>query len=723
MTQAIGQAGRSPTGTPARLPDASGFVERDGARVYWESFGRAEPTLLLLPPWSIVHSRCWKLQVPYLSRHFKVVTFDGRGNGLSDRPSEPTAYMDSEFVEDAAAVLDAAGAEAAVVVGLSAGGRYALEFAERYPERTLGLVSIAGRLLFDEPSTLYGDAGAFLKKRDTYEGWQKVNVHYWLRDWPGFVQFWFEQMFCEPHSTKQTEDAVAWGCDTDGETILQTSPAIQLADEELTRRLCAAVGDKPLLVIHGTDDRIVPFEWGVRAAELTGGELVAFDGSGHGPHAREPVQVNLLIRAFVERACGSPRRDSRVWRRVSARPQRALFVSSPIGLGHAWRDICVADELRRRVPGLEVEWLAQDPVTTVLRERGESIHPASASLASESDHVDREAGEHDLHAFQVLRRMDEILCANFMVFHDLVEQEHFDVWVGDEAWELDHFLHENPELKTSPFVWMSDFVGYLPMPDGGEREAFLTADYNAEMIEHVERLPRVRDLAVYFGGADDLVPDTFGPGLPPIRDWTAGHFQLVGHSPGFDPASLPSRSALRAELGWEPDELVCVVSVGGSGVGGPLLRRVVDALPLARERVPGLRMIAVTGPRIDPAAIPPADGLEVLGYVHELRRHLAACDVAVVQQGLTTSMELVATGRPFLSLPLAHHFEQRFHVRHRLNRHGARDWLDWADATPEAIGNAIVRLVGTEPEYRPVPRDAAARAAELISELIGRVAA
>jgi pimeloyl-ACP methyl ester carboxylesterase/predicted glycosyltransferase len=720
VTPTTGQVGRSDTGTPARLPDSDGFVERDGVRVHWESFGNGEPTLLLLPTWSIVHSRCWKAQVPYLSRHFRVVTFDGRGNGLSDRPQDPAAYLDPEFVEDAAAVLDAAAAESAFAIGLSAGGRYALEFGARYPERVRGIVSISGRLLFDAPETAYGKPGEFVEELDTYEGWEKVNGHYWQRDWPGFVEFWITQMFCEPHSTKQIEDTIAWGLDTDADTILQTVAAMLAADEALTRSLCAAVRGTPLLVIHGTEDRIIPFEWGRRVAELADGDFVAFEGSGHGAHAREPVRVNLLIRDFVERHCRASRRGSRAWRRVAARPRRALFVSSPIGLGHVWRDISVADELRRQVPGLEVHWLAEEPVTTVLRERGEEIHPASASLASESDHVDREAGEHDLHAFQMLRRMDEILCANFMVFHDLVRDETFDVWVGDEAWDIDHFLHENPELKTSPFVWMTDFVGYLPMPDGGDREAFLTADYNAEMIEHVERLPRVRDRAIYFGGADDIVPEAFGPGLPGIREWTSRHYRMAGYAPGFDPAALPSRAELRAELGWEPDERVCVVSVGGSGVGEPLLRRVVDALPLARERVPGLRMVAVTGPRIDPTSLPAAEGLEVLGYVHELRRHLAACDMAVVQQGLTTTMELVACGRPFLSLPLAHHFEQRYHVRHRLDRHGACDWLDWEDATPVAIAGAIERLVGTEPGYAPVPRDAASRAAGWIAELVTR---
>jgi pimeloyl-ACP methyl ester carboxylesterase len=162
VTQAIGQVGRSDTGSPARLPDAHGIVERDGVRVYWESYGHGDPTLLLLPTWSIVHSRIWKAQVPYLSRHFKVVTFDGRGNGLSARPSDAAAYMDDEFVEDAAAVLDAAGSEKAFLVGLSAGGRYALALAARYPERVRGIVDIAGRLMFDVPPSPFENAEHFL---------------------------------------------------------------------------------------------------------------------------------------------------------------------------------------------------------------------------------------------------------------------------------------------------------------------------------------------------------------------------------------------------------------------------------------------------------------------------------------------------------------------------------------------------------------------------------
>ena len=72
--------------TRARYPDESGYAERGGVKLHYEVYGSGGPAILLLPTWSIVHSRHWKMQIPYLARHGRVVTFDGRGNGRSDRP-------------------------------------------------------------------------------------------------------------------------------------------------------------------------------------------------------------------------------------------------------------------------------------------------------------------------------------------------------------------------------------------------------------------------------------------------------------------------------------------------------------------------------------------------------------------------------------------------------------------------------------------------------------
>ena len=398
-----------------------------------------------------------------------------------------------------------------------------------------------------------------------------------------------------------------------------------------------------------------------------------------------------------------------------------LYVSSPIGLGHARRDLAIAEELRKLRPGLEVHWLAQHPVTELLTRRGELIHPASAFLANESAHFESEAAEHDLHAFQAVRNMDEILISNFMVFADLTELEPFDLWIGDEAWDIDYFLHENPELKRSAYAWMTDFVGWLPMPDGGAAEQALTADYNAEMIEQVGRVPRLRDRAVFVGNAEDVVPDGFGDGLPAIRDWVERNYEFSGYVTGFDPAKFADRDAIRARLGYRPGEKVCVVTVGGSGVGTDLLRRAVAAFPAARRLVPGLRMIVVTGPRIDPESLAAAgrpDGLDVRGYVHDLYQHLAACDLAVVQGGLTTTMELTASRRPFIYIPLRHHFEQNFHVRHRLAQYGAGRCLGYDQTAPEVLAQAIADEIARPVSYRPVEADGAACAAASLAELI-----
>jgi predicted glycosyltransferase len=201
-------------------------------------------------------------------------------------------------------------------------------------------------------------------------------------------------------------------------------------------------------------------------------------------------------------------------------------------------------------------------------------------------------------------------------------------------------------------------------------------------------------------------------------EWVEANYHFAGYVTGFDPARLGDTEALRSELGYHPGERVCIVTVGGSGVGGALLRKVIAAYPLARRAVPELRMIVVAGPRIDPASLPRQDGLDVRAFVPQLYRHLAICDLAIVQGGLSTCMELVANRRPFLYFPLAHHFEQRYHVAHRLDRYQAGRRMDYAGSDPDTIAEAIAAELGRTVDYRPVETDGAARAASLIAELL-----
>jgi pimeloyl-ACP methyl ester carboxylesterase len=286
-------------------PSRDGYVAREGVKVFYEVFGAGEPTVMLLPTWSIIHSRHWKLQVPDLARRHRVVTFDGRGNGRSDRPAEPEAYRAAEFTADALAVMDATGTERAVLVALSLGATWALELGALHPERVAGIVFI-GPALPLVPMSADRLSHSFSRRLDTTDGWAKFNQHYWREHYREFLEFFFSQMFTEPHSTKPIEDTVGWGLETDPETLIATrlgssAQGEPFSDPERAAELATRVRC-PVLVVHGDQDAIRPLVNGAKLAELANGELVTLEGSGHAPHVRDPVKVNLFLRDFIKRS-------------------------------------------------------------------------------------------------------------------------------------------------------------------------------------------------------------------------------------------------------------------------------------------------------------------------------------------------------------------------------------------------------------------------------------
>ncbi len=281
----------------ARYPDVEGFVERDGIRVAYEVYGQGEPTILFAPTWSIVHSRIWKGQIAYFARRHRVITLDARGNGLSDRPPDSRAYAEPQMAADLLATLDATGTDRAVVVSLSLGAQRSLLLAAEHPERVVGLVFLGPSVSLGKGPTRRSTS--FAAQLDAYEGWATYNRHFWRRDYPTFLEFFFSQCFTESHSTKQIEDAVGWGNETDPETLILTQDAVGL-DEKATRRLCAAIRC-PTVVIQGDADAVTGSGRGFALAHaIPSAELVTVSGGGHILNAREPVLVNLLIRDFVE---------------------------------------------------------------------------------------------------------------------------------------------------------------------------------------------------------------------------------------------------------------------------------------------------------------------------------------------------------------------------------------------------------------------------------------
>jgi len=489
----------------------------------------------------------------------------------------------------------------------------------------------------------------------------------------------------------------------------------------------------PTLAVHGTQDKIVPYSHAQKmVAAIPGARLVTFEGGGHCLYGRDAAKVNRLLRDFVlDRPVESATIPARPERAVPAetppaparrprpdRQRKILWLSSPIGLGHIQRDLAIARRLRERHPDITVDFLAAAPADRVVRHWGERLHPATALLQNETAHFEGWAADHELHAFNALWDMDEIMTANFMTFADVVERERYDLWVGDEGWDLDYFLHENPDMKRAPYVFLTDFIGVLPMREDRSSTEFIRCwEKNAENIDHLRLHPDVRDRSILVGEADDVLDRDFGPDLPNMRQWAREHFRFSGYTYHFDPSTVRDRAALRRRLGYREDERVILVSVGGTRVGRGLLEKCAQAFSQIAAQVPETRMVLVAGPRAE-LGPSPHPRVEIRSFVPDLFEHHAAADLAIVQGGLTTTMELAAVRTPFLYFPLRQHFEQQLHVARRLDRLGAGVRLDYDRTDSEALGASILEHLGKPVHGAEIPHDGTDRAATLIEELL-----
>ena len=354
----------------ARRPDRSASVTRDGLTVGYDVYGEGNsPTIVLLPTWAIAQTQHWKAQIPVLAMRYRVITVEGRGNGRADRPTDPAAHTFAELAGDVVAVLDATDTPRAVVAGVSRGGVLAAVLAATAPERVTGAVLIGPALRSLHPPTAEQGRHSFVDEPVEDEGWALYNQHVWRRDLPRFADFFFREIFPEPHSTKQIEDGVGWALETDGEVLVATQFNREpiLKNRERTLDLLRSIRC-PVLHIHGLADTVTPPVLSEIAAEATGGDLLLLEECGHCPQARDPIRVNRAIAEFVERV--TPARDRPARRRtLDARPEPAAEGALPV----------VADrpgprparrghrrQLRERHPDVQIDWLAQDPVTRFL---------------------------------------------------------------------------------------------------------------------------------------------------------------------------------------------------------------------------------------------------------------------------------------------------------------------------------------------------------------------
>lgn len=408
---------------------------------------------------------------------------------------------------------------------------------------------------------------------------------------------------------------------------------------------------------------------------------------------------------------------------------RVLFISGSVGLGHVTRDLCIAADMRRLLPSVQIEWLAGDSARQVIRDAGEVLAPEAEGYTTGTAMVESAAGAFTLNlanpryllrrggALRGLPRFLRDLEANVAAFREATRRAAFDLVIGDETFELVWALSRNPALRTAPFALIVDFVGADAMTRNPMERAIVNL-LNRAWAGLLTRLPPICDRILFVGEEEDVPEVPFGRGLPSRRACARRAVDFVGHICPFDVAAYTDRAQVRAKLGYGEEPLI-VCAVGGTAAGAPLLELCGDAFPLLREKLPNLRMVVVCGPRIQPASLRVPAGVEVRGYIDRLYEHFAASDLAIVQGGGTTTLELTALRRPFLYFPLEEHFEQQYTVANRLARHGAGVRMEYSATTPAILAAEVLSNIDAEITYPPVQTGGARRAAELLSEVLG----
>lgn len=395
------------------------------------------------------------------------------------------------------------------------------------------------------------------------------------------------------------------------------------------------------------------------------------------------------------------------------RGPRVLYVSGSIGLGHVKRDLAIAGELRKLNPGVEIVWLAAVPASDVLSQAGETLVSESADFRNETEVAEAAAGGGGLSLTRYVYRALVTWLHNARVIGRAAKREDIDVLVGNETYEvIVAFVFGINVLPSVPFVMMYDFWG-MDVTTGGLFERLGAWVLNFIWAQERRVTTRGRNAAIFIGEPEDIPDRVFGLFLPNRRRHAEDHVTFVGYPLTFSPDEVSDREAVRRELGYGDEPLV-VCAVGGTAIGRELLELCGRAYSLVVQRMPKLRMVLVCGPRINPLQLDVPDAVERVGMVPDLWRHFAVCDLAIVQGGGTTTLELEALRRPFLYFPIEGHAEQELTIGPRLARHGAGVPMTLSSTSPESLAEVITQTVGQPVEYAPIPTDGAHLAAKII---------
>jgi UDP-N-acetylglucosamine:LPS N-acetylglucosamine transferase len=398
--------------------------------------------------------------------------------------------------------------------------------------------------------------------------------------------------------------------------------------------------------------------------------------------------------------------------------KRILFISGSIGLGHVTRDIAIANELRAVRDDLEIHWLAAHPASFFLQENGETLLPEAADYLDENLIAESASRGFKLNLWRYAMDFRRQWQHNIDLVHRVTARDKYDLIIGDETYDLATAFRERPHLKKSPFVMIYDFVGFEAMTRNPLEQLGIYV-MNRMWAAGFPHKPAAYDLGLFVGELEDVPDRRFGFLLPNRRTFALSRYKFVGYILPFRVEEYRDSHQVRADAGYGTEKLI-ICAIGGTSIGRELLEMCGNAFPFITKNIPDVRMILITGPRLAGDSINVPEGVEVREYVPSLYRHFAACDLAIVQAGGTTTLELTALRKPFLYFPIEGHCEQEKYVAGRLARHGAGVRMRLSETTPRSLAEQVVRNLGHKPEYPAIPIDGAATAARHIVDLLAR---